>query len=248
LRVSERTDEAILAIKGAVAPDAAASQAAGTAVAPLGTPENPSSQIFTVANVITFLRFVLTIVFLFLFVQGGPTKRAIAVTLYSIAAITDFLDGQIARATQTVSWLGKIMDPIMDRVLLFTGVLGLVFTGELPLWVAIIVIGRDIVLAGGSAWLRCYRKRPMDVIYVGKAATFFLMFGFADMLLAIPQVRGLGITDASWLPGLNGQTVAAGIFFVYIGAVLSLITAVIYYYKGLKIRHQVLDERKRQAS
>ena len=246
--MSERTDEAIMAIKGAVAPDAAASQAAGTAMAPLGTPDNPSNQVLTVANVITVLRFVLTLVFLVLFVQGDPAKRGIAVTLYSIAAITDFLDGQIARATQTVSWLGKIMDPIMDRVLLFTGVLGLVFTGELPLWVAIVVIGRDIVLAAGTAWLRCYRERPMDVTYVGKAATFCLMFGFADMLLAIPQVRGLAITDASWLPGLNHQTVAAGIFFVYIGTVLSLIAAVIYYYKGLKIRHQVLDERRSKAS
>ena len=43
-----------------------------------------------------------------------------------VAAITDFLDGQIARRTNTVSWVGKIMDPIMDRLLLFTGVLGLV--------------------------------------------------------------------------------------------------------------------------
>lgn len=235
-------------IKGAVDTDAAASQASGTAVAPLGTPENPSNEILTAANVITFARLILTLVFLFLFVQGDPTTRGIAVTLYSIAAITDYLDGQIARSTQTVSWLGKVMDPIMDRVLLFTGVLGLVITGELPLWVAVVVIGRDIVLAGGTAWLRCFQDRPMDVIYVGKIATFCLMFGFADMLLAIPQVEGLGICDVSWLPGLNHQTVAAGIFFVYVGTVLSVVTAIIYYYKGLKIRSQVLRERGRLTS
>ena len=246
--MSERTERARSAIRVAVAPDAAARQESGTTIAPLGTSENPSTQILTLANAITFLRFILTIAFLFIFVQHDPTTRTLAVALYAIAASTDFLDGQIARRTQTVSWLGKVMDPIMDRVLLFTGVLGLMLTGELPVWVALVVCGRDAILAAGGVWLRCYQTRPLDVIYTGKVATALLMTGFADMLIAWPQVQGLNLTDASWLPGLNDKSCAFGVFLIYAGLVCSIAAAIIYYHQGLKIRRRVLDERRSTAS
>ena len=74
-------------------------------------------------------------------------NRVVAIVIYAIAASTDWMDGQIARMTKTVSWLGKVMDPICDRALLFTGVLGLVVRGELPIWVCVLIIGRDIYLA-----------------------------------------------------------------------------------------------------
>ncbi len=131
--------------------------------APVGTPDNPSHRIFTVANVITFCRLALTIAFLVLFAQGED--RYVSLALYAVAAITDFLDGTVARATQTVSWVGKIMDPIMDRILLLAGVLGLMLTGELPLWVAAFVIIRDGYLAWGAWFLQRYRRRPVDVVY-----------------------------------------------------------------------------------
>lgn len=238
--MGSRTERAKSTIKGVVAPDVVASQEKGTSDAPLGSSENPSNAVFTVANVITLCRFLLTIVFLVLFVSHDTNVRWLALLCYAVAACTDFLDGFVARSTQTVSWVGKIMDPIMDRVLLFTGVLGLMFTGELPLWVAAFVVGRDALLAVGAVWLRRYRKRPLDVIYVGKAATALLMTGFVDLLLAIPQVGGLGIVDAPWLPGLNHESVAAGMFIVYAGLVCSTIAAVIYLYKGLCIRSAYL--------
>ena len=123
-----------ISVKNQVGRDAAIAQAQGT-TAPEGTSDNPSHRIFTVANVITMCRFVLTGVFLYMFVND--LNRYLALTFYVIAAVTDFLDGQVARRTQTVSWLGKIMDPVMDRVLLFTGVLGLMLRGELPVWMAV---------------------------------------------------------------------------------------------------------------
>lgn len=241
--MGERTERAKSTIKGVVAPDAAAQQKNGTASAPLGTSQNPSSAIFTVANFITLCRFLLTLVFLFLFSQNDPSSRATALWCYAIAAITDFLDGQVARRTQTVSWLGKVMDPIMDRVLLFTGVIGLVVTGELPLWMAVFVVGRDAYLAGAAMRLRKYTKRPLDVIYIGKAATALLMFGFSLLLLAVPVVPGLGITNASWLPGFNHEPVSAGIYFVYAGIICSSIAVVIYQRRGLAVRDKILNER-----
>ena len=231
--MSERTERTKSLIKSIADADAAERQALGRSNVPVGTSENPSTQVFTVANVITFCRLALTVVFLFLFATGA--NRVAALVCYVVAASTDFLDGQIARRTQTVSWLGKIMDPIMDRVLLFTGVLGLLIVGELPLWVPAFVIGRDIYLALGGLILQHFRRRPVDVAYVGKAATALLMFGFRDLLLGLPVVDGLGLIDVSWLPGLNAEQSAVGIFFVYAGVVCSLITALVYTAEGVRI-------------
>jgi len=241
MRVSERTHRVSTKVKNRVDPDALRAQREGTTEEPLGTPNNPSNQILTVANVITLCRFVLTLVFLYLFVNHG--NRAVAVTCYVVAAVTDFLDGQVARRTQTVSWVGKVADPIMDRVLLFTGVLGLVWVGELPLWIACFVILRDAYLLAGAMIVQRYRRRPIDVVYVGKGATACLMAGFADMLLGLPQVHPLGLVSASWLPGLNSQPAALGIFLIYLGLVLSTIAAVAYTKEGFAIRREVLDKR-----
>lgn len=199
----------------------------------IGTSDYPSNRIFTISNVITFIRLLLTFVFLYLF--SNHFDRYISLIIYGIAASTDWLDGQIARMTKTVSWLGKIMDPIVDRALLFTGVLGLVVRGELPVWVCLVVIGRDVYLACGNAIVRRFHKRPIDVVYTGKAATALLMTGFTLMLFGIPVVAGPQLFPASFdmFPGLNGQAMPLGIYFVYLGVVFSLITAVIYTIKGV---------------
>ncbi len=223
------------AVKQAVAHGAAEAQANGVTNEPLGTSNNPSNAVFTVANLITACRFLLTVIFLWLFVQNDPQTRTAALLCYAVAASTDFLDGMVARATQTVSWVGKIMDPIMDRFLLFTGVLGLMVIGELPVWVAAFVVGRDIYLALGAILIRRYRSRPIDVVYIGKVTTALLMSGFVLLLINFPQIKGLGWVDVPWLPGLNSQTVAIGIFFVYAGVICSFITAVIYTIKGIQI-------------
>lgn len=241
--MSKKTEQAKDVIKGTIAPDAAALQQSGGSTAPLGTSQNPSSEVFTIANCITACRFILTVVFLVLFVQHDPAMRIPALVCYAVAACTDFLDGQVARRTQTVSWLGKVMDPIMDRVLLFTGVLGLMITGELPVWVAVFVICRDLYLGVAAIILRRYRTRPVDVVYVGKVATALLMAGFVDLLIAVPVVEGLGIVDVAWLPGLNHTPAAIGVFLVYAGVICSSIAAIVYTIKGIKIRNDALAAR-----
>ena len=237
-----RRSTATEAVKQVVAHSAAEAQAQGVTDEPLGTSNNPSNAVFTLANLITVCRFVLTIVFLWLFVQNNPQTRTAALICYAVAASTDFLDGLVARATQTVSWAGKIMDPIMDRVLLFTGVLGLMIIGELPVWVAVFVVCRDIYLAAGAILIRRYRSRPIDVVYIGKVTTALLMSGFVLLLINAPQIPGLGWVDVDWLPGFNSRTVAVGIFLVYAGVICSFITAVVYSIKGIKIIRDSLAE------
>lgn len=198
----------------------------------IGTSDYPSNKIFTISNFITAIRLILTLVFLYLFINNE--NRYVALVIYAIAASTDWLDGQIARMTKTVSWLGKMMDPVVDRALLFTGVLGLVARGELPLWVCVVIIGRDVYLACGNFIVRRYHRRPIDVVYTGKIATALLMTGFSLMLLGLPVLDGFNLLPAALtqFPGLNGSSVPMGIYFVYGGVCFSLITAAIYTIKG----------------
>lgn len=211
--------------------------------APVGSSDNPSSKILTVANAFTVMRMLLTCIFLVLFVMD--VYRPLAIATYAIAACTDWADGQIARRTQTVSWFGKLLDPVCDRFLLFTGVLGLVIVGELPIWVAILVIARDCYLAVGALIVRRYRERPVDVVYIGKITTALLMFGFCDLLLGLPVIDGLGICDVSWLPGLNSVGGPVGLLFVYAGCVMSVITAIVYTTEGAAIVKETIRRRSR---
>lgn len=239
--LTNRLDSKRLRDRDDVGPQASQSQYGDKVVAPVGTSENPSHAIFTIANVITFCRLLLTIVFLVLFIQRDASTRTIALICYAVAACTDFLDGQVARRTQTVSWLGKIMDPIMDRVLLFTGVLGLMIAQELPIWIAVFVIVRDIALAIGAMVLQKYQTRPLDVVYVGKVATALLMSGFVVLLIGAPVFPGPGIVPFSWLPGLSAEPFVGGMYLVYAGMVCSVIAAYVYFSEGFAIRRRVLD-------
>lgn len=200
----------------------------------IGTSDYPSNKIFTISNFITFTRLIFTGVFLYLFVTDF--NRYVALVIYAVAASTDWLDGQIARMTKTVSWLGKLLDPIVDRALLFCGVVGLVAREELPLWICLAIVGRDIYLFLGNFVVKRYHKRPIDVVFVGKLATALLMSGFTLMLLGLPVLDGLCIVPDSltWLPGLNCTPVPLGIFFVYAGVCCSLLTGLVYTVKGLQ--------------
>lgn len=214
----------------------------------IGTSDYPSNKIFTISNFITALRLVLTFVFLYLFVTD--VNRYVALIIYAVAASTDWLDGQIARMTKTVSWLGKMLDPVVDRALLFTGVVGLVARGELPWWVCLVIVGRDVYLFFGNLVVRRYHKRPIDVVYPGKIATALLMSGFTLMLLGAPVVDGLSVLapHVQAFPGLNGQAAPLGIFFVYLGVAFSIATACIYTAKGaMAVKHALKHPEEEEA-
>ncbi|WP_367178807.1 CDP-alcohol phosphatidyltransferase family protein [uncultured Slackia sp.] len=202
--------------------------------------EQVTNKIFTVSNVITFIRLCMIPAYFVLLLNGYDL---LATLLFAVAASTDFLDGQIARRTHTVSRLGQILDPAVDRLLMVFGVVGLLAVGRLPLWVIVFVILRDAYLLGGGAYLLFRWKQRVPVIYLGKVATTFLFVGFAGLLLNFPQIPGAAVCDISWLPGFNAQPVSWGIWFVYAGLVLATITTVIYTFKGWRAlkRGQALE-------
>ncbi|MBE6466131.1 CDP-alcohol phosphatidyltransferase family protein [Denitrobacterium detoxificans] len=196
-----------------------------------GTPENPSDAIFTLPNAISFVRLCMIPAFFFMLMQGNNIA---ATALFAIAACTDFLDGQIARRTNQVTKLGRMLDPAVDRLLMILGVLGVYLTGRIPLWIIVLVLGRDIVLMAGYAILLKRWKVRVDVIYPGKVATTFFFIGFAGLVLNAPLIPGLGWCDFAWLPGFNGANVCWAIWFIYAGLLLGAYSTTYYVREALR--------------
>lgn len=208
-----------------------------------GTPENPLHVIATVPNLITACRLVLTIAFLFAYQH--PDLGPMACALFILAASTDWLDGQVARRTHQVSVFGKRFDPVMDRVLIFSGVLALLGAGLVPWWVVAFLVARDVYLGIGGAILHKTAGIFIDVVFVGKTCTFVLMSGFAAVLLGLFPVGGAGIVESPLLPGWGAQGVSLGMWAIYAGVALSLATAVVYTVRGVRaLRLHLLSRRE----
>ena len=193
--------------------------------------EEVTNRILTLPNVITTIRLIMAPIALWQLVEGNDI---LATVLFAITAATDFLDGQIARRTHSVSRLGQLLDPIVDRVLMICGVVGLLVVGRLPFWIVIVVLVRDIFLLIGGTYLMKSHKIRVAVIYAGKFATTFLFIGCAGLMLNMPLIPGLGWVDVSWLPGFNGEWCSWGIWSIYIGLCLAVYTTIYYVVQGYK--------------
>lgn len=136
-------------------------------------PTDTSSAILTVPNAISLVRMLLTPVFAYLIVHRSTTLGGIV--LFSVVVATDWVDGVIARRTGQVSELGKVLDPLADRLAIAAGLAALVIRGAFPLWAALLILVRDAcILIAGTALLSARRVR-LDVRFIGKTATFCLM-------------------------------------------------------------------------
>ena len=136
-------------------------------------------KIFTLPNIISFARLCLVPIFLYLLIHGSNLEAAL---LFAFASATDFVDGYLARRTHCVSKVGQLLDPAVDRILMISGVLGLLVVDRLPLWVVVLVLLRDtMMLIGGSRLYKKYGIR-VPVILLGKFATACLFIGCADLL------------------------------------------------------------------
>ncbi|MDR3885381.1 CDP-alcohol phosphatidyltransferase family protein [Senegalimassilia sp.] len=193
--------------------------------------EAVTNRIFTIPNVISFIRLCMVPVYMVLLLNGYDL---LATFMFALAAGTDWIDGQLARRTNCVSKLGQLLDPAVDRVLMSCGVIGLMLVGRLPIWIVVVVLGRDLMLlVGGAYLLKRYHER-VAVIYPGKVATTFLFVGFAGLLLNMPLIGGLGWFEASWLPGFGSEACSWGIWFVYAGLLLGLFTTLYYVLAGYR--------------
>lgn len=193
--------------------------------------EAVTNRIFTIPNVISFIRLCMVPVYMVLLLNGYDL---LATFMFALAAGTDWIDGQLARRTNCVSKLGQLLDPAVDRILMSCGVIGLMLVGRLPIWIVFVVLGRDLMLlVGGAYLLKRYHER-VAVIYPGKVATTFLFVGFAVLLLNMPLIGGLGWFEASWLPGFGSEACSWGIWFVYAGLLIGLFTTLYYVLAGYR--------------
>ena len=140
----------------------------------------PRDIYFTVPNLISVLR-IASIPFI-AWLVADPRMVPTLIVL-AVSAITDSLDGIIARAFNQVSKIGQILDPIADRLLIICSVLALGVAGIIPWWMIIIIAARDAWMMLLVLWLAQYDYGPLPVHFVGKAGTFMLMVSIvADFL------------------------------------------------------------------
>jgi len=170
--------------------------------------------IFTVPNLITLLRLACLPVFVWLLL--GQENPLAAGALLGALGATDWVDGWIARRFNQVSDFGKIFDPVVDRLLFFVSIVAIIIAGAAPLWFCIAVLVREGAIAIATLVLASLGARRIDVTWIGKAATFGLMFAFPGFLWASTDWALQPFFElAAWIcaiPALMASYYAAGLY------------------------------------
>jgi cardiolipin synthase len=176
--------------------------------------EPGSDRILTIPNLITVAR--LLCLPLFLWLLFVDENRVAAASLLGALGATDFVDGYIARHFNQASDLGKILDPVADRLLFFVGAGGILVDGSVPVWFAVAILVREALVAAATLGLAALGARRIDVTWYGKAGTFANMFAFPFFLASESTV---GWRDTAWLlawisaiPGLVLSWYAAALY------------------------------------
>lgn len=135
----------------------------------------------TVPNLLSMLRLALVPVFLYLLLNE---RYLLAIVVLALSSLTDYLDGYFARKFNQVTRLGQLLDPAADRLYIFSTLVGLSITGVVPVWLAVVIIARDFMLAVAYPILATHGYGPLPVHYLGKTGTFALLYAFPLLLMA----------------------------------------------------------------
>lgn len=177
-------------------------------------PEWDTEAIFTVPNVLSFIRLLGIPVFCWLILQGQDVA---AVVMLALFGFTDWVDGQLARRLKQRSRLGTRLDPIADRLYILSAVVVLLIRGIVPWWFVAILLARDVMLACLVPVLRRHGMLALPVNLVGKAGTMLLLLALPLILLGSPTSLDLPWAHWSgWVLGSVGAAVywAAGLLYV----------------------------------
>lgn len=167
-----------------------------------GQPAASPDRILTVPNAISALR--LLGVPIFLWLALGPQADGVAFAVLAAASISDWLDGKLARALGQTSRLGELLDPAADRLYIAATVVALAIRGAVPWWLVALLAVRELALAGVLARLRAAGWGPLQVHYLGKAATLSLLYAFPLLYLGLGSgliaegARVIGWAFAIW--------------------------------------------------
>ena len=188
---------------------------------------------FSLPNILTYGRIAcIPVVVGLLFWPGDPAMRWVALGIYAIAGVTDYLDGYLARLYEEQSSLGRMLDPIADKLLVAACLLMLVADGTIrswSIWAAIVILSREILVSGLREFLAEVKiSVPVSQLAKWKTTMQILAVGF---LVAGPAGDALLPTDWTRLIGLG---------LLWIAAFLTLITG--YDYMKASIRHLVDED------
>jgi cardiolipin synthase len=176
-------------------------------------PDAETDRILTIPNALSVLRLLGVPVFLWLLL--GPHADIAALIVLAVSGFTDWLDGVLARALHQTSQFGAMLDPLADRLYILATLLGLVLRHVIPLWLAVVIVGRDLVLAGAVWLMSRHGYGPFRVHYLGKAATFCLLYAFPLLLLGTYHGPVADIARAvAW-----AFTIWGSALYLYAGAV-----------------------------
>jgi cardiolipin synthase len=145
--------------------------------------EDPGvDRILTVPNAITLFR--LACVPVFVWLLFGAHRQVVAAIVLAVLGATDWVDGFVARRWHQVSTVGKVLDPTADRILVGTAVISVIVAGAVPVWFGVLTLVREVLVSGAVLLLAGLGAERIDVLWVGKAGTFGLMFAYPTFLLA----------------------------------------------------------------
>jgi cardiolipin synthase len=136
---------------------------------------DPLDRIVTLPNALSAIRILLIPVFVGLLLNEGT--EAAGLLLFGVILATDWVDGTIARRTNQVTNLGKLLDPVADRLAIAAGLIALMVRGAVPVWAGLLVILRDLAVLIVGGFLATRSRVRIDVRWIGKAATMALMIG-----------------------------------------------------------------------
>jgi cardiolipin synthase len=164
--------------------------------------------VLSVPNALSALRLACVPVFLALFLSG---RENAAVVLYGVAASTDWVDGVIARRTNSITELGRLLDPLADRVFIVALAVALLARGVLPWWLAAAVVGRDLVILALWPLVDRASATRIRVNFPGKSATAALLVGLTS--LAVSETT-FGWADAGAEIGMVFTLLGAALYWV----------------------------------
>ncbi|HEY7477165.1 MAG TPA: CDP-alcohol phosphatidyltransferase family protein [Actinomycetota bacterium] len=177
------------------------------------TPAAVSRRVLTLPNAITFLRILAIPVFVALIVDPDTTTAGLI--LFGVVVSTDWIDGWLARRLGQVSELGKVLDPLADRLAIAAGLIALMVRGVFPVWAGGLILLRDVVVVAAVLVL-ARRSVRIEVRWIGKLATFALMTSIAFIAwgtLELPLAQTALVAGwAAYAVGIVEYYVAAGIY------------------------------------
>lgn len=186
------------------------------AAVPAPSRDELGDRVATVPNALSVLR--LLGVPLFLWLLLGPQADGWAVVVLVVSGVTDWADGKLARVLGQSSRLGALLDPAADRLYILATLVAFVIRDVVPLWLVATLVAREVLLAVVLLVLRRYGWPPLQVHYLGKAATFILLYAFPLLLLAAgtgwlaPVVAPLAYALTAW--GFVLYLLAAALYVV----------------------------------